>query len=197
MFDSATMEYVCPVCGVVVGYEMIPSFTHSTHVERFSTKRRLDDDVIELAEEIFSEDVLKELRRLRKNRYEYLLQVLDAVIRKNDYSIDWSVLRKAMEVAKSCGVKVNISEIRSEQVLSAITSVVSTYCPDVSAEDVYLFATKHKDLWSGRKPETVALVFTYLYMKYKLRRDVNIPLRPNTRKLIKIFEKLLSERGEL
>ena len=197
ILDSETMEYVCPACGTVFGYEMLPSFDQAAYVERYSTKRRLDSEVERLAEELFLGIVPRELRKMGRERATRVVKTLEALVKKRMYAIDWSVVREAMEVAKRYGIKVDLSSVRSEQVLNTIKTLVKAHNLGIDPEKIYLFTVKHRDLWSGRKPETIAVVFTYLYAKLKLGAEIQIPMSQSARKLVKVFEKVLIERGEV
>ncbi|MEM4843975.1 MAG: TFIIB-type zinc ribbon-containing protein [Ignisphaera sp.] len=197
ILDSETMEYVCPVCGTVFGYEMLPSFEQLTYAEIYSARRRLDSEVEQLAEEIFYGTVPKELKKMRKDKATRIVKTLEAIVKKRIYSIDWSIVREAMKIAKRYGINVDLSSIRSEQVLNTIKTLVKTYNLGVDPEKIYLFTVKHKDLWSGRKPETIAIVFTYLYAKLKLGIEIQISMSQSAKKLVKLFEKVLIERGEV
>lgn len=193
VLDSETMEWVCPMCGTVYDYEMVPPIGQSS---RLVARRRLDPEVVRLAEEIFGSEIPAELKRMRKRRLERLIRTLDSLIKRREYDVDWEAIREAVEVARTSGLEVSFSEIRAAQVLKSIATLVESCCPGVSADDVYAFAARHRDLWSGRKPDTIATVFTYLFVKLKLKEEPSVPMKPSLRKLAKIFERVLVERGE-
>ncbi|MEM1693977.1 MAG: TFIIB-type zinc ribbon-containing protein [Ignisphaera sp.] len=195
ILDSENMEYVCPACGTVVGYEMLPSFDQSVYMYPI-VRRRLDSEVLRLAEELFYGTIPGELKRMKRDKATRVVKALEALVKKRIYTIDWRVVREAIEVARRYGVKVDLSSVRSQQILNTIKSLVENHNIDLDPQEVYLFAVKHRDLWSGRKPETIAAVFTYLYAR-KLGKEVRIPMSQNTRKLVKVFEKVLVERGEI
>lgn len=195
ILDSEHLEWVCPMCGTVYGYEMLSPFMQSSAWEH-RHRRRIDPRVIETAEEMFEREVLHELKKLGKRRAERIVRALESIVKKRTYDVDWGAVREAIEFARSSGLDIKLSELRSEQILRSIRSLVESCNLGVSAEDIYAFATKHRDLWSGRKPETIATVFTYLYLKLKVKVSADIPMKQNTKKLAKIFERVLVERGE-
>ncbi|MEM1694348.1 MAG: TFIIB-type zinc ribbon-containing protein [Ignisphaera sp.] len=195
ILDSETMAYVCPFCGTVFDYVMLPSIKQSTYIE-ITTRYRFDNKTEQLVEELFYGTIPKELRRMRKDKVMRIMKTLEALAKKRLDNVDWDIVRKAIELAKKYRINIDFSSIRSEQVLNNIKNLVKTYNLNIDAEKVYLFTIKHRDLWSGRRPEIIATIFTYLYAKLKLGIEIQLPMSQSTKKYIKIFEKILIERGE-
>lgn len=195
ILDNETLAWVCPMCGTVYDYEILPPFISSSDLGTYCYGV-LNKEVVDYAEELFREEVLPELSRLDKRKSERVSGILESLVKKREYSVSWSTIREAAEIARSRNLNVRPSEIRSGQVLNYIRSLVESCDLGVSAEEIYAFAARYRDLWSGRRPETIASVFTYLYAKLRLRREVSIPMKTGAKKLAKLFERILVERGE-
>jgi len=194
--DSETMAYVCPFCATVFDYVMLPSVKQSTYIEK-TTRYRFDNKTEQLIEELFYGTIPRELRRMRKDNAMRIMKTLEALVKKRLNNVDWNTVRKAIELAKKYRINIDLSSIRSEQVLNSIKNLIETHNLNIDAEKIYLFTIKHRDLWSGRRPENIATIFTYLYAKHKLGIEIQIPMSQSTKKYIKIFEKILRERGEI
>lgn len=197
VFDGEYSMYVCPSCGLVIDYEMVPSFSHLSHTYPLPVRRRIPEEVAGRAEEELDEELGAELRELRRLRAGQLAEAIRSVVRRRDVVVDPKLLRAVAELARSQGLGGrSLSEIRAEQVRAEIRRLAASCCPGVDPEDVYSFAVRHRDLWSGRRPETVASVFLYLYSKLRTCTEPGIQMKPNTKKLAKLFERILAERGE-
>jgi hypothetical protein len=176
-----THAYVCPVCGVVYEYEMVPSYVHLTHVaplERESTAGKLDIEVVERAKVLFGEKVARELAKLDRVQAEEILTALEVIVSRRNYSVSWKAIRKAVDIAAKHKLKVNFEAVRERRVKEEIERFVRENQIQVDPREVWYFAVRNKNLWAGRKAATLAKVFTYLYCKRKgIDININIPSR--------------------
>lgn len=191
VFDSFTHAYVCPVCGVVYEFEMMPSYTQLSHVAPLDNKvsGKLDADIVEKAVMLFGESVALELKKIRnKTEAKEVLKVLESMAKKREYTASWRVIRKATEIASKYRL-VDLSSIREQRVKSEIKRFITDNKIPVDPEDVWVFAVSHKNLWAGRKATTIAMVFTYIYCK---RRGIKIgKVKPRIEKLANMLEKVI------
>jgi len=190
IFDYETHSYVCPVCGVVYDYEMLPSYVQLSHSAPLEQNRdKLDSEVVEKAAELFGRSVAKELSRMDRIRAEEVLKALEAIVMKRNYDVSWEAMRKAIEIASKHRLKVELDELRERRVREEIERFVKESGLDVDPKEVWYFAVRHKRLWAGRKSSTLAKVFTYLYCKKRLGKEINLDNR--TLKVVKALEKVM------
>jgi len=191
IFDPETYAYVCPNCGIVYGYEMLPSYAQLKHVTVLDSKSeyKLDREVIERAREIFGETVAKELSRLDKRYAKEVLTALESIINKSTYRVSWNVLRKALEIAEKYNMDTDLEEIREKRIREEIEKFVKEECPEVDPNEVWYFTIKYKKLWAGRKSSTVAKIFTYIYCKKKLNKEIKLDSR--TLRVARTLEKVM------
>ena len=195
IFDSKTHAYICPVCGIVFDYEMVPSYAqlqHSAPLELTQTTQKLEDEVVEKASIIFGEKIAKEIKKVGREKAEEVLRALELLVKKKRYKVSWEAIRAATEIANKYSLKIDLDVLREQEVLENIKRVVEKEKLPVTLEEIYNFALRFKNLWSGRKASTVAIIFTYIYVKKKLHHEIKV--KPRLRNLIKLMEKIISER---
>lgn len=191
ILDYTTHEYVCPNCGTVFGYEMLPSYAQMKEYVSIP-QVRVDGDVIRRAYEMFNAEVVKELRKIRKDKVEEVYHALESLVKKRDFRVSWDAIRKALEIARKCNLEIDLEELRNREVYENIKLFVATIeGVNIDPEEVMKLAMKYRNLWSGRKPDTIATVFTLIYAKMK-GVDLNINVNSRIKKLMKMYEKVIS-----
>lgn len=192
VFDEETHSYVCPVCGIVYGYEMFPSYDQLMHSAPLEPpeQSKLDVEIIERASKLFGESVAAELSKMDKTHAEEVLGVLEAIVKKRNYKASWMAVRRAVEIASKHKLKVDLDELREKRIYEEIEKFVKEAgLDDVNPKEVWYFALKYKRIWAGRKSSTLAKIFTYLYCRKKLGRDIK--LEGKVLKVAKALEKVL------
>jgi len=194
IYDGLTHSWVCPVCGVVYGYEAIASRTHLSHVAPLDgvASGRASSEVVRRARLLFGSAVASELRKLDRAFASEVLEALEALVEKREYRVPWRALRKAVEVASKCGLSVDLTAIRERRVRGEIERFVRENRLPVDPGEVWSLALKHRSLWAGRRAATIAKVFTYIYCA---RRGIKVKLDPKTLKLARILEKVVDTCG--
>jgi len=195
VLDQSTHAYVCPVCGLVLDYEMLPSYTQLQHVAPLVLSPDLEDEVVRRAVDLFNKKVAKEVKKLGGEIADEALEALQSVVEKKQYTVSWEALRAISEVKQKYEARTNIDELRERDVWRNIIEFIKRENLSVKPEEVYALAVKYKSLWSGRKAPTIATIFTCIYVKRKL--GIEVKVKPRLQKLIKLFEKILSEREPL
>lgn len=192
VFDGLTHSYVCPGCGLVYDYELVPSRTHLTHAappdRRFFG--RLRPGVVERAAELFGSSVAAELMGMRGPEAEEVLRALEAAVLKRDYSVSWRALRRALEIASRHGLATDLAGLRGERVRSEIERLVRELGLPVDPGEVWRLAVANRELWAGRRASTVAKVFTYIYCR---RRGIEVRLDPRTARLAQALERVVRD----
>lgn len=153
---------------------------------------KVDNEVVEKATALFGEKVAKELRQYRREKAEEILRALEFIVKRRYYRVSWSAIKKALEIASKCSLDVDLEALREQMLLDEIRKIVKRENLPADPEDIFMLALRHKNLWAGRKSSTIALVFTYIYAKEKLGKE--IPVKPRLRKLIRQMYKVVRER---
>jgi len=192
IFDSETYSYVCPVCGVVYDYGMLPSYAQLSHVAPLERQdqEKLSSEVVKRASELFGKSVAKELLKMDRIHAEEVLRALEAIVNKQNYTVSWDAMRKAIEIASKHRLATDIEELREKRIREEIERFVREAELNIDPKEVWYFAVRYKRLWAGRKSSTLARVFTYLYCKKRL--GIDIKLESRIVKVAKALEKVLS-----
>jgi len=192
IFDSETHSYVCPVCGVVYDYDMVPSYVQLSHVAPLErqVQEKISSEVIERAAELFGKGVAKELMRMDRIHAEEVLRALEAIVNKQNYTVSWDAMRKAIGIASKHRLAIDLEELREKRIREEIEKFVKESGLDIDPREVWYFAVRYKRLWAGRKSSTLAKLFTYLYCRKRL--GIDIKLESRIVKLAKALEKVLN-----
>lgn len=190
ILDPNTYSYVCPVCGVVYDYEMVPSYYQLSHTSPLTADEiKLEKDVVARARRLFGELVAKELTKMGEPQAEEVLTALDALVNRREHRVSWSAVRKAVEIASKYNIKVDLEEAREKKIQAEIERFVADQGLDIDHREVWFFAVRYKHLWAGRKSSTIAKIFTYLYCKKRL--NIEIKLDGKHLKIARALERVL------
>lgn len=195
IYDDRTHSYVCPVCGIVYGYEMLPSHSHLSHVSPLDqVSGKLDREVAEKAIELFGSTIAVELSKLKGVKAREVMKALEMLVEKRNYNVSWKAIRKAVEIASKYKLKIDFDALREKRVRDEIHRFVEEHGLPVNPDDIWIFALRYRNLWAGRKARTIAEVFTYIYCR---RKGINIEnVKSRIIKLAQLIEKAINNEEE-
>lgn len=172
-------QYVCPVCGIVYGPEYV-----CTPTQYVVTLSRTESEIRRYLREAESRFNLSDPEK----------KLLKELLRYKRYRLSYDELRRVVQSIRNSETYRDLSQARSRLVYEAIVRLVSDNNLSMDANSVFEFAARHRDLWSGRKPATVAAMFIYLYAKIFEKREIELQLSPHLKTAITYLEKTIRER---
>ena len=154
-----------------------------------SDRFKLDKEVVSRAQKLFEKYVAKDFANIEEPYAHEMKEILGGVVIKREYRLPWSAIKKYREVAQKSVQVAGLEEEREKRVQEEIKKFVEEQNLGIDYREVWFFAVRYKRLWAGRKAATIARIFTYLYCKKRLNKEIKIDARSS--RIARALEKVL------
>jgi transcription initiation factor TFIIIB Brf1 subunit/transcription initiation factor TFIIB len=158
--------FVCTSCATVIDYEAVPAIRDLMEIrDREITRIDFDREIAKrIAEQLAGKKIIG-FGRKRADIYRYIAALYSKDINAVSET-SWKIYRRAVEIMRSSGLDISkaYDDYRVQMVRNQINKIGARLgISDKDIDKIYELAIRNRDLWSGRKSDVIASVFTIIY----------------------------------